>query len=137
MWTLYQSSLLNIFTKTSLRGFGERPRVTLASIENLILVQSSRNLHARSHAGVREVCSLCGRGFSTRGSLHRHSRTHTGSRPYSCTHCKFAFRDPGSLARHLRCKSKCVGFNGFGLKIQSTSFALKKHLLLELSSAVG
>ncbi len=42
----------------------------------------------------------CDRAFSSRWSLKRHIRTHTGERPWICNHCGKQFVQKCSLVRH-------------------------------------
>jgi KRAB domain-containing zinc finger protein len=40
--------------------------------------------------------------FSQNGSLKKHSRIHSGEKPYKCKECRKAFSEDGSLAMHIR-----------------------------------
>ncbi|XP_060576624.1 zinc finger protein 37-like [Ruditapes philippinarum] len=48
------------------------------------------------------VCAICNKGFSMRGQLILHERTHTNERPYVCKICKKAFKDDSYFNRHMR-----------------------------------
>ncbi|RXG62056.1 Transcription factor HIVEP2 [Armadillidium vulgare] len=48
------------------------------------------------------VCPYCYRSFGQNVDLQRHIRTHTGEKPYLCTHCPFRAAVKSSVTRHKR-----------------------------------
>lgn len=58
------------------------------------------------------TCGICYRTFTSRSNLERHSRLHTGHKPYICTKCGKAFSRKDHLTNHsakhaFKC-SKCL-----------------------------
>lgn len=61
------------------------------------------------------LCDICGRGFDKINALYCHRRTHTKSRPYTCTICNKNFTLPTHLTEHMNVhagkKIKCMHEN--------------------------
>ncbi|XP_043276458.1 zinc finger protein 1 homolog [Venturia canescens] len=54
-------------------------------------------------------CNECGKFFATRYKLQRHSRCHTGERPYICNYCNRSFSQTGNLKLHeAKCQQSLV-----------------------------
>ncbi|KAI0237395.1 hypothetical protein LSAT2_012103 [Lamellibrachia satsuma] len=49
----------------------------------------------------RYICDTCNKMFAQRSALVRHSRTHTGERPFDCSECESKFGDITTLRRHM------------------------------------
>ena len=49
-------------------------------------------------------CPRCPKIFKRRDNLRLHYRTHTGERPFECTHCGYRTTCSSNLYRHLRVK---------------------------------
>ena len=47
-------------------------------------------------------CNICGKAFYTNAELAKHTRVHTGERPYKCNLCGKRFADNCNLSRHGR-----------------------------------
>jgi uncharacterized Zn-finger protein len=54
-------------------------------------------------------CPHCGKNFNTPAEMMRHTRIHTGEKPYKCYICVYATAFNGDLVRHLKSRhpGKC------------------------------
>uniref|UniRef100_A0A8C4X200 C2H2-type domain-containing protein n=1 Tax=Eptatretus burgeri TaxID=7764 RepID=A0A8C4X200_EPTBU len=78
---------------------------------------------------LRYRCNDCSREFKCSQSLRRHSRIHTGWKPYHCEVCGKTFSDSSNLARH---KSLHTGEKPFCCPYCGVSFRLKHYLTYHL-----
>ena len=59
--------------------------------------------HTRAHSGEKPYkCPVCGNAFSQSGNLSCHMRVHTGEQPYNCSLCNKRFSKAVNLQRHIR-----------------------------------
>ncbi|XP_068627146.1 zinc finger protein 436-like [Battus philenor] len=71
-------------------------------IRNADLIKHKRKIHEGIMPEKNKICNLCGRKFSTNKILENHMRTHTGERPYTCSHCPANFAQTAALTSHIR-----------------------------------
>ncbi|GAB5371624.1 hypothetical protein AAMO2058_001595900 [Amorphochlora amoebiformis] len=62
-----------------------------------------RKPRPRSVPAKRPQCDVCSKTFRSASELNRHSRVHTGERPYPCELCSARFKQKSHLKGHLRC----------------------------------
>lgn len=74
------------------------------------------------------VSELCGKEFSDRATLQKHTLVHSTSKPYQCSTCFMSFRHKSSLSRHNKIHLKVTECVHCKKSFRYESF-LKKHLL--------
>ncbi|XP_052746346.1 zinc finger protein 16-like [Bicyclus anynana] len=57
-------------------------------------------VHDKVRPPRNKICDHCGRGFTSTQTLISHIRTHTGERPFNCTHCAATFAHSAALYTH-------------------------------------
>ena len=77
-------------------------------------------------------CHVCGKGFKFNCHLVRHTRTHTGERPYRCDTCGKGFTQKGDLGKHIRTHTqekrfKCAQCDKAFSSKQNLGFHMKIH----------
>jgi uncharacterized Zn-finger protein len=58
--------------------------------------------HRRGGGGRTHVCEVCDKELSSKQSLEKHKRIHTGEKPFKCKVCDKAFNQRGNLKTHSR-----------------------------------
>ena len=84
--------------------------------------------HNCTYSDLKNKCMVCGRMFSRSWLLKGHMRTHTGERPYKCTHysCDRAFADKSNLRSHMLIHT--VKTKNFFCEKCGRAFAQKRYL---------
>ncbi|TFK69702.1 hypothetical protein BDN72DRAFT_840067 [Pluteus cervinus] len=64
--------------------------------------EGRRVSEARRKREARHLCTLCGRGLTSRDNLTNHLNFHFNIKPYECPHCKKAFTTKADCTRHTK-----------------------------------
>ena len=89
----------NIFTGGSDIQVGiPIPFVPESTSESLALYP--RGPRPKQRLPKRHVCKFCAKQFQSNGDLLRHTRIHTGEKPYKCDLCGKQFTQKGNMDAH-------------------------------------
>ena len=95
------------------------------------LISFRASLHHKSYkknidrSRFKNKCKYCDKTFLKPSQLIRHTRVHTGERPFKCVTCNRAFNQKGALQLHM---VKHTGIKEFSCEFCNKKFAQRGNL---------
>uniref|UniRef100_A0A8C6UGE7 C2H2-type domain-containing protein n=1 Tax=Neogobius melanostomus TaxID=47308 RepID=A0A8C6UGE7_9GOBI len=89
---------------------------------------------APSAFGRKHQCSVCNKRFVTKHALQRHTRVHTGEKPFSCPACNRAFGQSDYLDRHMKIHSRD---RPYSCSLCKETFAKENNLTAHMRTHTG
>ena len=103
---------------------GERAYLCTICGDGFTLKGTLQN-HIKSHGEKQFKCQTCNKGFFTRGMLKRHEVIHTGEKSFVCQECGKRFSQRSQLTNHTRLHT---GETPFNCDNCGKKFKMKHHL---------
>ena len=108
---------------------------------NTYKTKFSLTRHMKQHEGKMYHCKLCPKSFTLLQYLREHTHTHTGDKPYVCTHpgCNKSFRQSGKFSLHKKihkeeskenCKAPLHEDTKFSMKAMEVVFNELKNFMV-------
>lgn len=86
-----------------MRNIHEKEKTNKVPIADLFqLTRAKANVQYSSFFLVSFQCDECDRSFFSRESARKHMVTHTGLKPYKCTHCTMSYSWYNGLKKHVK-----------------------------------
>ncbi|KAL0882074.1 hypothetical protein ABMA27_000649 [Loxostege sticticalis] len=93
----------DIKKKAELKAYGSKGDTTCPVCNKRFASRSVLTRHTRVHTGARPyACGVCQRRFAQRAVLTRHELVHREKRPFACAMCPKSFTQRGALEQHAR-----------------------------------
>uniref|UniRef100_A0A1A8QB91 Zinc finger protein 407 n=5 Tax=Nothobranchius rachovii TaxID=451742 RepID=A0A1A8QB91_9TELE len=113
----------------------EKHEELLKEVDTYVL-EDTEQINREREENQGGVCKYCGKVCRSSNSMAflAHIRTHTGSKPFTCTICSFSTAQLGDVRNHVK---RHLGMREYKCDICGWAFVMKKHLNTHLLGKHG